>query len=1342
MPKNSRFGSTLKFEVAALCLALSLVSHLGVPCVAQVANDATEAAYEGETVEIKPLRAVPHSPAPRTAPAGYRFYGGDMLVPEKPATTKIRPQFWEFANPWPNPDTSTPVPYDASNFASNVDFSNMIHEAIAEIQNKTCIRFVQRTAQPNYIKFVSTSAGCFAPVGWNTGASNINIQAGQCDRGAIVHEICHTLGIMHTMQRPDRDNNILIDWANLDPALADQYQIENDISMYLPVGPYDHGSIMHYGYDVAAVNGQDLTTVYAPRTIGQSQALSAQDVQELDFIYTSCKLNTPKCMTNVLPGATVGLGEGLKIHFFVNERGSTQFSHNSVTATFTLPSGVTGSVASGASVPTPSNISFVITPSLAQLDTTITISVTFKSSKSANSVTCSAALLVVPQVDRLECFGKLATDPTVCGSDGKCVLRDTCKCNGKVGPQCNLPAGSDWNKVGLAGPYDGLPRSYSSSWDAAAWSTVPFVAQEDWTLDVDPLGLLEFELRSVVIPVHLQTAATLTFTLMYSNGTQFQRYDAYFPASDIANTRASWAVSSSGFGNLPVTGILRISTAANGLWRFGTAAISTGKDNTASGTVAPKRSFFRLIGVIRCKDGHYGSRCASVCPGGSGVDQCYRHGLCQDGVVGTGLCRCFGNWNPATNCQTCLAKYTGPNCADIAPTYCTATSCANGGTCTEAPQTKNFTCSCLPGWEGPTCSQMTSLCQPQSPCKNGQCTAVFLNYTCSCSPGWTGRNCDINIDDCAPNPCENGGTCTDKVNDFSCTCPSTYSGKTCTVWLSPCESYPCKNGGTCSAVGSSFECNCAAGYSGTLCENDVLECNSTACKNGGTCLEINGPGIICDCPAAWTGPTCETAAAVGCSPNPCLNNGNCTATTDGFTCQCPSGYLGKMCETAPDPCTPQPCYNGGSCTPRNTQYYRCNCTSGWSGADCRVGTAGCTANYCQNGGACRTTAGGALYCDCPTGFTGTTCETNINDCADSPCARGTCTDLVNAFKCQCPANWTGQLCDVAIDQCAKYPCKNGGTCTGYVDSYSCSCPPEWEGTTCEVVVTTDCNNSPCLNGGTCTVGTNGGYTCTCLSGHVGKNCEMPVDPCTQLQPCLHNGTCTAPASGIFVCTCPAGWTGDTCQTADPCGLSPCNSGKCSIDSTGSVVCTCPDGYKGNFCQDDMRSANCNQQPCANSGTCLSTASATLPYTCQCTDLYTGTNCQLFKSSTGGGVTPATPASPSPDVPTPPAEPLTPVSPSDADVGAQQVGKAPTAPYSGPDAMEEIINHAVVFLVVSCVFAAAVGTAAYFYSRWRNVQYYEAKSFFRKKNEVPSQPTHRYPPRQSHALNEQLLTNEV
>jgi hypothetical protein len=73
-----------------------------------------------------------------------------------------------------------------------------------------------------------------------------------------------------------------------------------------------------------------------------------------------------------------------------------------------------------------------------------------------------------------------------------------------------------------------------------------------------------------------------------------------------------------------------------------------------------------------------------------------------------------------------------------------------------------------------------------------------------------------------------------------------------------------------------------------------------------------------------------------CTPNPCLNNGNCIRNSniqDGmYKCECPIGTTGIYCEEKESSCSRISCLNGGTCLMNeinNISY--CQCPSNTTG---------------------------------------------------------------------------------------------------------------------------------------------------------------------------------------------------------------------------------------------------------------------------------------------------------------------------------------------------------------------------------------------------------------------------
>ncbi|XP_060079640.1 fibropellin-1-like [Ylistrum balloti] len=225
-------------------------------------------------------------------------------------------------------------------------------------------------------------------------------------------------------------------------------------------------------------------------------------------------------------------------------------------------------------------------------------------------------------------------------------------------------------------------------------------------------------------------------------------------------------------------------------------------------------------------------------------------------------------------------------------------------------------------------------CKP-NPCENGgTCGETNGAATCSCVSGYTGATCSDVTYICINNPCQNGGTCSGTADSFTCSCAAGFEGLTCETSLTgPCATSPCKNGGVCSSSGSTYSCTCTGGYTGATCET-INACATNPCQNSGTCT-ASGSSYTCQCATGFSGNNCDVASP--CATNPCQNGGTCTASGSSYTCQCTTGFIGNSCDVT-SPCATNPCQNSGTCTASGSSY-TCQCATGFSGNNCDINKA-------------------------------------------------------------------------------------------------------------------------------------------------------------------------------------------------------------------------------------------------------------------------------------------------------------------------------------------------------------------------------------------------------------------
>ncbi|XP_008335308.1 low choriolytic enzyme-like [Cynoglossus semilaevis] len=187
---------------------------------------------------------------------------------------------------WPKVNGVVKVPYVFENGYKNVQ-KNLIKNYLSIFKDQTCVEFVPRTDETDYIAFTN-QMGCASYVGRQGGKQVVFLKHENngvtcVDSYVVQHEALHVIGFLHEQNRIDRDDHVTIHWDNIQSELQPNFKIYSSVNLGIP---YDYNSILHYSRTTFSENGQPTITANDDydRVLGGS-VLSADDIRRVKALY-------------------------------------------------------------------------------------------------------------------------------------------------------------------------------------------------------------------------------------------------------------------------------------------------------------------------------------------------------------------------------------------------------------------------------------------------------------------------------------------------------------------------------------------------------------------------------------------------------------------------------------------------------------------------------------------------------------------------------------------------------------------------------------------------------------------------------------------------------------------------------------------------------------------------------------------------------------------------------------------------------------------------------------------------------------------------------------------------
>ncbi len=250
-------------------------------------NERTNKAQSNEQLEIKTtLNGKPENVHVEVTPTGTIIYQDDIILNTN-GDLEAAVSGLDFTNLrlWDN----AVVPY-LINRSLSQEKQSLILKAIQEYEKKTPVRFTKARSNDENVLMFSTGDGCRSNLGM-IGDMQFILLGEQCSYGTVLHEIGHTLGLVHEHNRHMRDDYVNVNLKNV--LLGKERNFYKHPSGHPVTDSYCYSSIMHYSEHAFAIaRGYKTIEVKGTNKIGQRRQLSSCDVDRVRQLYTPLKKKT------------------------------------------------------------------------------------------------------------------------------------------------------------------------------------------------------------------------------------------------------------------------------------------------------------------------------------------------------------------------------------------------------------------------------------------------------------------------------------------------------------------------------------------------------------------------------------------------------------------------------------------------------------------------------------------------------------------------------------------------------------------------------------------------------------------------------------------------------------------------------------------------------------------------------------------------------------------------------------------------------------------------------------------------------------------------------------------